>query len=1402
MSRILFMLVVFLLSTKLIFTQCIIPCNSNVGIFSTNNASTIAYDNMGSAFHSTYSVEEIGNRFWGEQMQSDGISNLLTPQFINPTNYPVLTGKIYHIGIGSNSISDVQYVVLTSTGLFVGGTVQCVISSQILGTNSFSKISVNGKLDGLPTGITPDSVKMMFVTQGSIIITTCGGHVFVLSIHSFIRGGRGGGSNTTWSQVMQSVGKPLTNVIAVRGCPRVAYALKNDSTIWTWGEGILRGDGSGFFSSDSAIQMTLPSGVTGVKMIQSTRMTTNNFVSYYLLGTNQRVYSLGKNNFGQLGDRTTIDKLVWVNCKYPNNSDITDAAWISSNEHDPYYASLAIINKSAQIYTCGYNSKYMVGRNFNEGTNFLGIPAGISASDTILHCEVGGHTTAFIKIRTPRYGYVGHLVNGSVGNGSSNDNMLSSVDFITPPVISICGTLCDTPRISKKPMICRDTSIQFVIKNREGNKIFYRINNGSVDSIIIGIGDSSILTIKNPNTNTIIQITRLVSTKYFCDLNLNIRDTHVFKGNYYYKNALDICTGDSTLWRGSWRKLEKLYSDTLKTQYNCDSIIYLNLKVVDSFVTRLYDTICRSKSKFFNGANRIANGIYKDTLYSVKGCDSLIYLHLFVADTTRKDSFITICYNDSILFNDKILRKTGIYKDTLQNSFGCDHYLYLHLTVNDSSSSTRILIQCKGSIVSYNNQNITSTGFYRDTLKNRYGCDSFDYLNLTFLDTSSIQLYDTTCQNAPVFFNGSFRTSSGLYIDTLLNQSNCDSFVYLHLVVVPEIVRNLTINICQGKTYTFKGENINATGVYYDTLKSKRGCDSFVVLNLTVHPLPIVDAGLDKTRVNCSGDSVRLGTASQAGIVYSWLPINGLDNPASAMPWCKVNSTQKFILTVINSATGCLNKDSVNIAILNSTLIATKTTQNLKCFNDSSGILAINANNGYLPYMYSINNIIYQNANIITNLKAAKIASYYTRDSKGCIYSDTFSLSQPDPITIQTTKSRDLLCFNDSTGEIEINPTGGTMPYKYIWNLNNNYNNYITKLRGGNYTITVTDTNQCSNSKTIFIFEPKILSLLKIDTISNPCFKDSLAQILIVADGGVLPYNYLWSNGASANKISYLKEGKYWLIITDKNACKDTFYFQLKDPPLLTIDTVYRTKLNCGNYATLDIRCSGGTPNYLYSADSGFNYKRLQKQQVYKAGEYTVKVKDKNHCQASKLVAIEGVEIMDIDVIPDDTVVKLNETILLKFKIIKGDSNRIESIKWSPTNGLSCSDCPNPIVNSYVSENYTLEAVYNENCIARDKVHIKYKDEIFYIPNAFTPASQDPNNNQVRIYSNNVFSAKLVIFNRWGEKVFESNEAHRIGWNGKYHGQPAPMAVYIYYAEITYLNGKKAFKTGDVTLIR
>jgi len=86
------------------------------------------------------------------------------------------------------------------------------------------------------------------------------------------------------------------------------------------------------------------------------------------------------------------------------------------------------------------------------------------------------------------------------------------------------------------------------------------------------------------------------------------------------------------------------------------------------------------------------------------------------------------------------------------------------------------------------------------------------------------------------------------------------------------------------------------------------------------------------------------------------------------------------------------------------------------------------------------------------------------------------------------------------------------------------------------------------------------------------------------------------------------------------------------------------------------------------------------------------------------------------------------------------------------------------------------------------------------VPNAFTPLSSDINN-KVSVKGFGITKMQFIIWNRWGQKVFETNDVN-IGWDGKFKGVVQPMDVYAYTLSVEFSDGKKATKKGDITLIR
>lgn len=527
-----FVFILFCLG-NILNAQCGQPsCNPNTGILSNDNATDIAYDNMGSAFHSTYIKEPNGGwKVWGEYMTNDGADNVLTPQTFNSANYPALTGTIYKMALGSNFGLRVQLIVLTSDGLFVLGTEDTVLVETLTSSSTFQKITVNGKLDGLPVGVSPDNVKMMFASAGTLMITTCIGEVYVLSQRNVVRGNGGVGSSSQWSKVMTNPTTPLSNIIVARGNSAVGFALKSDGTLWTWGSSTFLGDGSIATNRNYATQMTLPPGMPGVKMIQATD---NNLelggitrTAYYVLGTDKKVYSLGRNDFGQLGDRTTVNRTSWVNAKNPDDTIITDAAWISANEHDDNLAGIALIRTNGVIYTAGNNSYYMIGRTTGGdsvygGINYFDIPTGITSSDFITYVETGGHTCALIKQCYSRYGYVGHRVRGSIGDGNDVNETISSYDFTSPPEIAVCGAQYLQPVVTTNSPICPGQDAIYTVTATPGDILTYNINGGASQTITIAASGTSQIIVPNATTNQQINFTQIFSINTTCEYNLAI----------------------------------------------------------------------------------------------------------------------------------------------------------------------------------------------------------------------------------------------------------------------------------------------------------------------------------------------------------------------------------------------------------------------------------------------------------------------------------------------------------------------------------------------------------------------------------------------------------------------------------------------------------------------------------------------------------------------------------------------------------------------------------------------------------------------------------------------------------------------------------------------------------------
>ena len=160
------------------------------------------------------------------------------------------------------------------------------------------------------------------------------------------------------------------------------------------------------------------------------------------------------------------------------------------------------------------------------------------------------------------------------------------------------------------------------------------------------------------------------------------------------------------------------------------------------------------------------------------------------------------------------------------------------VTVNQPSASSFSQTVCNGESFSFGGNTLTAGGVYYDTLQNVTGCDSIVTLTFNVLPLATATINATICTNQSYEFDGMQLTQEGQYFDTLQTQAGCDSFVVLNLSVVSQLTSSYSAAICQGESYDFNGQQLTTSDVYTATLTSAGGCDSVVTLTLTVNALP------------------------------------------------------------------------------------------------------------------------------------------------------------------------------------------------------------------------------------------------------------------------------------------------------------------------------------------------------------------------------------------------------------------------------------------------------------------------------------------------------------------------------------------------------------------------------------
>ena len=363
------------------------------------------------------------------------------------------------------------------------------------------------------------------------------------------------------------------------------------------------------------------------------------------------------------------------------------------------------------------------------------------------------------------------------------------------------------------------------------------------DSVIIG----------NQVFKTGGQYSIFLQTSKGCDsiikLNLTVLDTSI---NTF---VTTICDGDSITIGDETYKVAGIYTIVLKSTTGCDSTVILDLRIKPTQTTNLTEIICQGESVTVGNLSFSTTGVFTVVLQTFQSCDSTVILDLTVNPISRSTIFEIICEGDSIIVGNQTFNSTGNYTITLENAAGCDSIINLDLVVNPIATTNIVKSICRGEAEIIGNQVFTETGNYTVVLQTSTNCDSTVNLDLTVVEPVITELNFKVCQGETIAVGDSIYSTTGTYSNTLNSAAGCDSIVNLNLIVDPAITTPLTTSICDGDSLTIGNQTFKVEGAYSVVLQSAAGCDSTVNLNLTVNSVTRTSI----SRSICSGDNFVVG---------------------------------------------------------------------------------------------------------------------------------------------------------------------------------------------------------------------------------------------------------------------------------------------------------------------------------------------------------------------------------------------------------------------------------------------------------------------------------------------------------------------------------------------------------------
>jgi len=357
--------------------------------------------------------------------------------------------------------------------------------------------------------------------------------------------------------------------------------------------------------------------------------------------------------------------------------------------------------------------------------------------------------------------------------------------------------------------------------------------------------------------------------------------------------------------------------------------------------------------------------------------------------------------------------------------------------------------------------------------------------------------------------------------------------------------------------------------------------------------------------VDCNGGSDGEATANVTGasgtISYAW------SNSGSSQTITGLTAGNYTV--TITDGNGCTATNDTTIFQPATGVGVAVGGTNVNCNAGNDGVAGALASGGTPGYTYAWSNG--GSTDTITGLTAG-VYRVTATDANGCTAVDSVTLTQPGLLFAGIGGIVQPTCNSSADGSLQSSGFGGTPGYTFLWNTGATTAN-ITGLTGGNYTVTVTDANGCTDSGIQALSAPNAM-VLTSDTAGESCNGAADGEAYVFVTGGTTPYTYAWNTGSTNDTVTGLTAGSYTVTVTDSNNCLDSITVIIDAGAGVTLSAAGTDPLCNGDTTGTATATATGAGTLTYAWSTGGNTSTIT---GLTANSYTVTVTDANGCTDS-----------------------------------------------------------------------------------------------------------------------------------------------------------------------------------------